>query len=82
MDDAGFNLEMPDNVGNARPAVLARGLVKSFGEVRAVDGIDLEVPRGMIFAILGPNGAGKTTLMRMLATLIRPDGGIADSDGP
>jgi ABC-2 type transport system ATP-binding protein len=59
------------------PAISARGLVKSFGEVRAVDGIDLDVPRGMIFAILGPNGAGKTTLMRMLATLSRPDEGTA-----
>jgi ABC-2 type transport system ATP-binding protein len=58
-------------------AVHARGLVKTFGETRAVDGIDLDVPRGMIFAILGPNGAGKTTLMRMLATLARPDAGTA-----
>lgn len=62
------------------PATLAihvRGLAKQFGHVRAVDGIDLDVPRGMIFAILGPNGAGKTTLMRMLATLARPDVGTA-----
>jgi len=58
-------------------AISARGLVKTFGDVRAVDGIDLDVPRGMIFAILGPNGAGKTTLMRMLATLSRPDAGSA-----
>jgi len=58
-------------------AIRARGLVKHFGEVHAVDGIDLEVPRGMIFAILGPNGAGKTTLMRMLATLANPDAGSA-----
>ena len=58
-------------------AIHARGLAKSFGDLRAVDGIDLDVPRGMIFAILGPNGAGKTTLMRMLATLARPDGGTA-----
>ncbi len=58
-------------------AVSARGLVKHFGDVKAVDGIDLDVPRGMIFAILGPNGAGKTTLMRMLATLVRPDAGQA-----
>ncbi len=58
-------------------AVFARGLVKTFGTLRAVDGIDLEVPRGMIFAILGPNGAGKTTLLRMLATLLRPDAGTA-----
>jgi ABC-2 type transport system ATP-binding protein len=59
------------------PAISARGLVKTFGKVRAVDGIDLDVPRGMIFAILGPNGAGKTTLMRMLATLTAPDSGSA-----
>jgi len=63
---------------NSSPsAVQARGLVKKFGDLCAVDGIDLDVPRGMIFAILGPNGAGKTTLMRMLATLLRPDGGSA-----
>jgi len=59
------------------PAIEARGLVKRFGDLCAVDHIDLDVPRGMIFALLGPNGAGKTTLMRMLATLIRPDEGTA-----
>ena len=58
-------------------AIEARGLVKRFGDLRAVDCIDLAVPRGTIFALLGPNGAGKTTLMRMLATLIRPDEGTA-----
>ncbi len=58
-------------------AIDARGLVKHFGDVRAVDGIDLVVPRGMIYAILGPNGAGKTTLMRILATLTAPDSGEA-----
>jgi ABC-2 type transport system ATP-binding protein len=63
------------------PAIHARGLVKCFGDLRAVDGIDLDVPRGMIFAILGPNGAGKTTLMRMLATLVRPDAGVASVMG-
>ena len=62
-------------------AIHARGLVKKFGDLRAVDGIDLEVPRGMIFAILGPNGAGKTTLMRMLATLLAPDAGSASIMG-
>jgi ABC-2 type transport system ATP-binding protein len=65
----------------AAPAISARGLVKTFGDVRAVDGIDLDVPRGMIFAILGPNGAGKTTLMRMLATLSRADAGSASVMG-
>ncbi len=68
----------PPAVADSVPlAVRARGLVKSFGTMRAVDGIDLDVPRGVIFAILGPNGAGKTTLMRMLATLSRPDAGTA-----
>ena len=62
-------------------AVSARGMMKTFGDLRAVDGIDLDVPRGMIFAILGPNGAGKTTLMRMLATLTTPDGGSASVMG-
>ena len=58
-------------------AIRARGMVKRFGDLTAVAGIDLDVPRGMIFAILGPNGAGKTTLLRMLATLLRPDAGEA-----
>ena len=58
-------------------AICAKGLCKRFGNVRAVDGIDLEVPRGIIYSILGPNGAGKTTLMRMLATITTPDAGIA-----
>ena len=62
-------------------AIHARGLVKKFGDLHAVDGIDLDVPRGMIFAILGPNGAGKTTLMRMLATLLGPDAGSASVMG-
>ena len=67
---------------SAPHAISARGLVKRFGDVRAVDGIDLDVPRGMIFAILGPNGAGKTTLMRMLATSAAPGRGLGDGHGP
>ena len=62
-------------------AISARGLVKTFGALRAVDGIDLDVPRGTIFGILGPNGAGKTTLLRMLATLMQPDAGSAQLMG-
>ena len=58
-------------------AITARGLVKTFGALRAVDGIDLDVPRGMIFGLLGPNGAGKTTLLRLLSTLLKPDAGSA-----
>jgi ABC-2 type transport system ATP-binding protein len=58
-----------------RYAVEARGIVKTFGDFRAVDGIDLAVPAGSIFGILGPNGAGKTTLLRMLLGIIDPDAG-------
>jgi ABC-2 type transport system ATP-binding protein len=58
-------------------AIEAGGLVKTFGDARAVDGIDLAVPRGAVYGVLGPNGAGKTTLIRILATLIRPDDGSA-----
>jgi ABC-2 type transport system ATP-binding protein len=72
---------MPSELDSNLPAIRARGLVKHFGALRAVDGIDLEVPRGMIFGILGPNGAGKTTLLRMLATLSKPDGGSAQVMG-
>jgi daunorubicin/doxorubicin transport system ATP-binding protein len=59
------------------PAIEARGLVKVYGQTRAVDGIDLTVRRGQVFGFLGPNGAGKTTTIRILATLTRPDGGNA-----
>src|ERR671916_3362650 len=58
-------------------AIEATGLVKSFGETRAVDGVDLAVRTGSVYGVLGPNGAGKTTTIRMLATLIRPDAGSA-----
>jgi ABC-2 type transport system ATP-binding protein len=58
-------------------AIEAEGLVKTFGEVHAVDGIDLAVKEGGVFGFLGPNGAGKTTTIRTLATLLKPDGGSA-----
>jgi ABC-2 type transport system ATP-binding protein len=58
-------------------AVEAHGLVKTFGSNRAVDGVDLFVRTGSVYGLLGPNGAGKTTTIRMLATLLRPDGGSA-----
>src|SRR6478672_4223442 len=58
-------------------AVAASGLVKAFGDFRAVDGIDLEVRRGEVFGVLGPNGAGKTTTLKMLATLLPIDSGEA-----
>jgi ABC-2 type transport system ATP-binding protein len=57
------------------------GLVKSFGDVRALRGIDLSVPRGTVLGVLGPNGAGKTTAVRILTTLLPPDGGRAVVEG-
>lgn len=62
-------------------AVIARGLVKHYGDVKALDGIDLTVPRGSVLCLLGPNGAGKTTAIRILATLLRPDSGTAEVAG-
>ncbi|MET7666754.1 ATP-binding cassette domain-containing protein [Micromonospora luteifusca] len=58
-------------------AIEAEGLTRSFGETQALAGIDLQVPAGTVYGLLGPNGAGKTTAVRVLATLLRPDGGSA-----
>ncbi|MCK4692983.1 MAG: ATP-binding cassette domain-containing protein, partial [Anaerolineales bacterium] len=56
-------------------AIQTRGLIKNYGRVRALRGLDLEVRRGEIFGFLGPNGAGKTTAIRCMLDLIRPQGG-------
>ena len=61
----------------ATPAIEAHGLTKRFGDFTAVDALDLRVATGTVVSLLGPNGAGKTTMVRMLATLLRPDGGSA-----
>ncbi|MGO1317918.1 MAG: ABC transporter ATP-binding protein, partial [Cellulomonadaceae bacterium] len=61
--------------------ITATGLVKTFGSTRALDGFDLEVPRGSVVGLLGPNGAGKTTAVRILTTLLRPDAGTATVGG-
>src|SRR3954447_17806362 len=61
----------------ATPAILADGVRHTFGDVVALDGLDLEVEAGSVFGLLGPNGAGKTTLVRILATLLRPTAGRA-----
>jgi oleandomycin transport system ATP-binding protein len=62
-------------------AIRAEGLVKHYGETKALDGVDLEVPEGKVVGVLGPNGAGKTTAVRVLATLLRPDSGHATVGG-
>lgn len=66
-----------DHLAGGGPAIETAGLVKTFGDNRAVDGVDLRIERGTVYGLLGPNGAGKTTTVRMLATLLRPDGGEA-----
>ncbi|MEU4223707.1 ATP-binding cassette domain-containing protein [Nonomuraea sp. NPDC026600] len=63
------------------PAIVAEGLVKRYGDVVALDGIDLSVPEGTVFGLLGPNGAGKTTTVRILTTLLKPDAGHATVAG-
>jgi ABC-2 type transport system ATP-binding protein len=68
-------------MGADQPGVRVESLVKSFGKVEALRGVDLEVPRGSVVGLLGPNGAGKTTVVRILATLLRPDAGRAEVDG-
>jgi daunorubicin/doxorubicin transport system ATP-binding protein len=70
-----------DSPASSELAVYATGLVKTFGQLRAVDGIDLEVRRGEVFGVLGPNGAGKTTMLQMLATLLPMDDGRAEIFG-
>ncbi|MDF2509572.1 MAG: export transporter ATP-binding protein [Microbacterium sp.] len=63
------------------PAIRVRGLVKSYGDVHVLTGVDLDVARGSIVALLGSNGAGKTTAVRILSTLLTADGGTAQVDG-
>ncbi|MEZ5151486.1 ATP-binding cassette domain-containing protein [Rhodococcus zopfii] len=62
-------------------AIVAEGLIKTYGKVRALDGVDLRVPEGTVTALLGPNGAGKTTAVRVLTTLLVPDSGRAEVAG-
>jgi ABC-2 type transport system ATP-binding protein len=71
----------PGSGPDGGPAVSVRGLAKSYGEVRALDGVDLEVAHGTVLGLLGPNGAGKTTIIRILTTLLKPDAGSAQVVG-
>ena len=66
----------------SRPAIHAIGLRKSYGTQVVLDGIDLDVPEGTVYALLGPNGAGKTTTVHILSTLIAADGGQVRGRGP
>jgi ABC-2 type transport system ATP-binding protein len=68
-------------MSNGTTTVIAEGLVKRFGKTTALDGFDMTVGRGSVVGLLGPNGAGKTTAVRILATLLRPDGGRAEVAG-
>ncbi|MEE4024255.1 ATP-binding cassette domain-containing protein [Gordonia sp. PKS22-38] len=68
-------------MSDAALAIHTEGVTKSYGATRAVDGVDLRVPAGSVYALLGTNGAGKTTTVRMLATLTRPDAGTAEIFG-
>ncbi len=72
----------PTSSSAAQPlAIEATGLTKRFGQLLAVDRLDLSVPAGTVFSLLGPNGSGKTTTVRMLATLLAPDAGSARVNG-
>ncbi len=66
-------------ITSSHSAITATGLRKSFGDKLVLDGIDLAVPQGTVFALLGPNGAGKTTTIQILSTLIGADAGQASS---
>ncbi len=66
---------------SAKPVIRVTGLMKSYGDVQVLQGVDLEVTSGSIFALLGSNGAGKTTIVRVLATLLTADGGSAEVNG-
>jgi len=72
---------MENNEQNWRAPIVAEGLVRHFGDVKAVDGVDLQVDHGEIFGFLGPNGAGKSTVIRMLTTLLKPTAGRASVAG-
>ena len=65
----------------AEPMIIASGVSKSYGAVKVLDGVDLQVPRGTVLALLGPNGAGKTTIVRILSTLVPMDAGSATIAG-
>ena len=74
-------MDIAPSESGVTPAITTRGLTKRFGKVLALDGLDLEIPRGIVFGLLGPNGAGKTTTIRLLTGLARPTDGSATVAG-
>src|SRR5438270_6621932 len=76
-----FDEPMPSSTNGHVPAIVVSGLVKNFGELRAVRGVEFEVATGEVFGFLGPNGAGKTTTINMLCTLVKPTSGSATVAG-
>ncbi len=78
--DCGYPAPGHDDVSVQR-AVRVEDVVRSFGEVRALDGVSLSFEPGIVYALLGPNGAGKTTLIRVLTTLLKPDSGRVEVEG-
>ena len=68
---------MPESAASNTPAIVVEGLKKHYGDVKALDGVDLIAELGTVLGVLGPNGAGKTTAVRVLTTLLRPDAGSA-----
>ncbi len=81
MWDLGPTVAGVDTNAGSGAGVVARGLVKRYGKVTALAGVDLEVPKGTVLGLLGPNGAGKTTTVRILSTLLKPDEGTASVAG-
>ena len=81
LDGVSFWKDVHERAGAMNAIVEVEGIARSFGETRALAGVDVSVPEGAVVALLGPNGAGKTTLIRILSTLIEPDAGTATVAG-
>src|SRR5579872_3301468 len=72
---------LQDGLMSTTPAIGIAGLLKSYGDLEVLGGVDFDVAQGSIFALLGSNGAGKTTVIKILCTLLKADGGTAEVNG-